>query len=263
MDNKKKVSRVRPKAKVIDIVTESVEPVVSTVSTNDYKSQLLAVVDAMTIDYKDQLSALEAKCVELDGQLAMANSNTEGTNNTIDQLNDRIVELETENESTVENYESRLTELKLAFQEQETENNSIFIQKINGLEVTIIELQQQNKELVEQLELTKQLLVTFQTAQLKCEEAQEEQESDAEEESEEVEVEEAEEEAEEAVEAEEVEEVEETEEVGEEVDVSKFDIVEIDDKEYYIDLDNNILDKQTLAIVGQLTEDGDAIFTEE
>ena len=44
------------------------------------------------------------------------------------------------------------------------------------------------------------------------------------------------------------------------LDVSTFDIVEIDDKEYYLDLDNNIRDKETLEILGSLTEDGDAIF---
>jgi hypothetical protein len=43
-------------------------------------------------------------------------------------------------------------------------------------------------------------------------------------------------------------------------DVSTFDVVEIDDKEYYLDLDNNIRDKETLEILGSLTEDGDAIF---
>lgn len=262
MDSKKKVSRVRPKAKVIDTVEEVqlVEPVISAPQTNDYKTQLVSILDSMEAEYKGQLSALEVKCNELNDQV---NANTEGTNSTISQLNDRIVELETENESTVENYESRLKELKIAFQEQEAENNSNFIQKINTLEANIIELQQKNTEIVEQLELNKQLLVAFQTAQLKAEEEAEEAE-----EAEEVEeVEEAEEveevEAVEAVEAAEVEVEEEATAEAEEVDVSKFDIVEIDDKEYYLDLDNNILDKDTLAVVGQLTEDGDAIFTEE
>ena len=68
----------------------------------------------------------------------------------------------------------------------------------------------------------------------------------------------------EEVEVEEVEEVEVEEvEEAEEVDVSKFDIVEIDDKEYYVDLDNNIIDKETLVVVGKITDDGDAIFNDE
>ena len=37
-------------------------------------------------------------------------------------------------------------------------------------------------------------------------------------------------------------------------------IIEVDDVEYYLDLDNNIRDKDTLEIVGTISEEGDAIF---
>ncbi len=66
----------------------------------------------------------------------------------------------------------------------------------------------------------------------------------------------------EEVQVEEVEEVEEVQEEVVEIDVSKFDIIEVDDKEYYLDLDNNILDKESLQMVGTLTEEGDAVFNE-
>ena len=49
-------------------------------------------------------------------------------------------------------------------------------------------------------------------------------------------------------------------EVEVEIDVSKLDVIEVDDVEYYLDLDNNILDKNTLDILGTLTSDGDALF---
>ena len=49
-------------------------------------------------------------------------------------------------------------------------------------------------------------------------------------------------------------------EVEVEIDVSKLDIIEVDDVEYYLDLDNNILDKNTLDILGTLTSEGDALF---
>jgi len=73
---------------------------------------------------------------------------------------------------------------------------------------------------------------------------------------------EAEEELEEAEAAEEQIE-EEVEKVAEEViaiDSSTFDIVEIDEIEYYLDLDQNIRNKDTLDVVGKLTDDGDAVF---
>ncbi len=93
------------------------------------------------------------------------------------------------------------------------------------------------------------------------EESVEEQENTVEEQEETVE------EQEEVVEEQEetTEEKEETTEEQEEVveiDISKFDIIEVDDKEYYVDLDNNIYDKDSLDVVGKLTDDGDAIFFE-
>lgn len=45
-----------------------------------------------------------------------------------------------------------------------------------------------------------------------------------------------------------------------EIDVSTLDVIEVDDKEYYLDLDNHILDKETLEILGTVTEDGEANF---
>ena len=70
------------------------------------------------------------------------------------------------------------------------------------------------------------------------------------------------EETEEAVEETAEETAEETEEVEEpvKIDSSTFDIVEIDEIEYYLDLDQNIRDKDTLEVVGKLTDDGDAVF---
>jgi S-DNA-T family DNA segregation ATPase FtsK/SpoIIIE len=68
------------------------------------------------------------------------------------------------------------------------------------------------------------------------------------------------EEAEEAEETVEEEEAEKAEEPIEEIDVSKLDIIEVDDVEYYLDLDNNIRDKETLEVVGTITDDGDAKF---
>ena len=99
-------------------------------------------------------------------------------------------------------------------------------------------------------------------------EAEAEAEADvAEEEEAEVAEEEAEADADADANAEEEEEEEEEEkeekeeiEVEVEIDVSKLDIIEVDEKEYYLDLDNNILDKDTLDIVGTLTPDGDANF---
>jgi hypothetical protein len=52
----------------------------------------------------------------------------------------------------------------------------------------------------------------------------------------------------------------EEEEEAEEIDVSKLDIIEVDDVEYYLDLDNQIRDKETLNVIGKVTDDGDAIF---
>ena len=278
MDSKKKVSRVRPKAKTIDTTDQVAQ------QTIDYKTQILAIVEAFENSHKAQLQSVAVKYNELNEQLSATSVSTA----TISSLNDRILELEAENEGTVEKYESQMVELKAAFQEQESESNNNFIQKINGLEANLIELTQRNTELSEQLELTKQLLVTFQTKQLnadesdEAEEVEEVEEVEETEEAEEVEeVEEVEEETEEVEEAEEAEEeveeveeevqeeVQEVEEVPqkaedvEEVDVSKFDIVEIDDKEYYVDLDNNIIDKDTLEVVGNITDDGDAIFNDE
>lgn len=59
-----------------------------------------------------------------------------------------------------------------------------------------------------------------------------------------------------------LEEVVEEQEDIQEIDSSKFDIIEVDEKEYYLDLDNNILDIETLEIIGTVTEDGEAIFNE-
>jgi len=56
------------------------------------------------------------------------------------------------------------------------------------------------------------------------------------------------------------EELEEAEEDVIAIDSSTFDIVEIDEIEYYLDLDQNIRNKDTLDIVGKLTDDGDAVF---
>jgi hypothetical protein len=46
----------------------------------------------------------------------------------------------------------------------------------------------------------------------------------------------------------------------EEIDVSKLDVIEVDDVEYYLDLDNQIRDKETLEVLGKVTDDGDAVF---
>jgi hypothetical protein len=58
-----------------------------------------------------------------------------------------------------------------------------------------------------------------------------------------------------------LEEVKEEEEPTEEIDVSKLDVIEVDDIEYYLDLDNQIRDKDSLEVVGKVTDDGDAIFS--
>jgi len=56
------------------------------------------------------------------------------------------------------------------------------------------------------------------------------------------------------------EELEEAEEDVIAIDSSTFDIVEIDEIEYYLDLDQNIRNKDTLDVVGKLTDEGDAVF---
>jgi chromosome segregation ATPase len=44
------------------------------------------------------------------------------------------------------------------------------------------------------------------------------------------------------------------------LNIETLDVIEVDDLEYYLDLDSNILEKDTLKVVGKLTDDGDAIF---
>jgi hypothetical protein len=214
-------------------------------------------------------------------------------------------------------HEAHISELKNAFQVQESENNSSFIKTIEGLELALKRAQDTFKERVEEeikaymdvsllnqyikqidalkkendiltlkLDAKKKVLEKIQRehkelqldmeilslrseaeqaeqADADAEEEEEEEEEEAKQadaDAEEEEEEEGEEEAEQAEQAD-VQEVEVEVEVEVEIDVSKLDIIEVDDVEYYLDLDNNILDKNTLDILGTLTSDGDALFT--
>jgi hypothetical protein len=142
-------------------------------------------------------------------------------------------------------------------------DNTILTKRFDSTKKILEQSQTENKHFrALQKELT--LVSHCETASQASIEAVEELEEEAEEEPEEEEVEEPkEEEVEEPKEEESVEAVEpkEEEEPTEEIDVSKLDVIEVDDVEYYLDLDNQIRDKDSLEILGKVTDDGDAIFS--
>jgi hypothetical protein len=138
---------------------------------------------------------------------------------------------------------------------QELEDDPKIFKETEEPQEELEQLEEESKEAEED-----QKKVTEEELEEESEEAEQELEEPKEQLKEESE--EAEEELEEPKEQlkEESEEAEETEVTNNILNVETLDIIEVDELEYYLDLDSNILEKDTLKVVGKLTDDGDAIF---
>jgi myosin heavy subunit len=155
---------------------------------------------------------------------------------------------------------------------QELEDDPKIFKETEEPQEELEQLEEESKEAEEPQEELEQLEEVSEEAEEdqkkvteeELEEESEEAEQELEEPKEQLkeESEEAEEELEEPKEQlkEESEEAEETEVTNNILNVETLDIIEVDELEYYLDLDSNILEKDTLKVVGKLTDDGDAIF---
>ncbi len=211
---------------------------------NDAKlenSVFLNKLEKMTKEYDTSRSDFNRYKLETNEKLEKVTRDYEHSKNEVTKLKN---EYNTKLESEIQSFKN-VSILNTYLKEIDNLKNEISIlnQKLNTNKKLLEQSNKDNKELSNKLETLSS-----------PEEVTEEEQEEVEEEQEEV-VEEQEEVLEEQEEV-----VEEQEEVVEEIDVSKFDIIEVDDKEYYVDLDNNILDKETIEIVGKLTDDGEAIF---
>ena len=273
MDSKKKRSNKSKSTIPIDMITNK---------TN--KEILHQLIDDMELQYTNQIKQLEDKQASELSELKLESLQDKSN---ILQSQTKLEELKLESLQD----KSIIQRLQLDLEESKKQSNldiSTFkdVSILNQYLKEIYQLKNENTILTKRFDTTKKLLEQSQkenkhfrelqkelsivhlpepSAQISIsavEAEEEEEEEDEVEEVEEDEVEEVEvEEVAKEVEEEEVEEVEEVEaEEVEEVDVNKLDIIEVDDTEYYLDLDNHIRDKKTLRVIGKVTDDGDAIF---
>ena len=218
-------------------------------------------LDTSTKQIQDQQTRIAQLEEERDGYIEQLAGFTESQT----ELTQRVKELEELgklHQLEIQQKNGEWLELKQNYKKQLEQDTKSFkdVSILNKYLKEIDELKTENLVLHKRLDATKRQLVESKNVpvipiKVIEEVVQEVPEEEAEEETEE----EAEEEAEaEEAQAEEAEEAEAEE--AEEVDPSTFDIIEIDDIEYYLDLDQQIRNKDTLKVVGSLTEEGDAIF---
>jgi hypothetical protein len=227
-------------------------------TTMSTKQTLHQLIDDMELQYTSQIEQLESTKHDILVQLE------ESKQNALEQFK--------QYESTIQQVRSELEETKKELDACKTKTDkdtSGFkdVSILNQYLKEIYQLKNDNTILTKRFDSTKKLLEQSQKENKHFRELQKElsyiptTETEELEKQKEIEIKEEEKstvEVLEEVEAEEQEVVEEPEE--EEIDVSKLDIIEVDDVEYYLDLDNQIRNKETLEVVGKVTDDGDAIF---
>ena len=229
-------------------------------TTMSTKQTLHQLIDDMELQYTSQIEQLESTKHDILVQLE------ESKQNALEQFK--------QYESTIQQVRSELEETKKELDACKTKTDKDTggfkdVSILNQYLKEIYQLKNDNTILTKRFDSTKKLLEQSQKENKHFRELQKElsyiptTETEELEKQKEIEIKEEPEEKEplevlEEVEAEEQEVVEEPEE--EEIDVSKLDIIEVDDVEYYLDLDNQIRNKETLEVVGKVTDDGDAIF---
>ena len=257
------------------------------------KDTIHKLIDDLHIHYQSEIDNLTKQCVQstkqIEEQSLLISELKDERENHIEQLasfteqqtelSQRVRDLEelgVRHRLEIQQKNEEWLEAKASYKSQHEKEIKSFkdVSILNKYLKEIDELKTENMVLHKRIEATKRLkqepfaLIkpVEQVVQVaEEEEAEEVSEEVAEEEvaEEEEAEEEAEEELEEEVAQEEAEVAEEEAEVAEEleeIDSSTFDIVEIDEIEYYLDLDQNIRNKDTLGVVGKLTDDGDAVF---
>ena len=153
--------------------------------------------------------------------------------NKLDKIKTELFSCKTQSEQDFQSFKSvSILNQYLKEIEQLKNENSILNRRLDSSKKLLEQSQKENKYFKE---LKKDLISTRDSISQTAEDSSESEES---------------EESEEAEEAQE----------AEEIDISKLDIIEVDNVEYYLDLDNNIRDKDSLEVVGTITEEGDAIF---
>ena len=246
-------------------------------TTMSTKQTLHQLIDDMELEYTSQIEQLESTkkdlLVQLEESKQTALEHFKQYESTIQQVRSELEETKKELDacktktdketggfkdvSILNQYLKEIYQLK--------NDNTILTKRFDSTKKLLEQSQKDNKHF---RELQKELsfIPTTETEELEkhkeievSEEPKEEHEEALEEEKSAVEtLVEVEAEAEPEAEEEEQEVVEEPEE--EEIDVSKLDVIEVDDVEYYLDLDNQIRDKETLEVLGKVTDDGDAVF---
>lgn len=262
------------------------------------KDTIHKLIDDLHIHYQSEIDNLTKQCVQstkqIEEQSLLISELKDERENHIEQLasfteqqtelSQRVRDLEelgVRHRLEIQQKNEEWLEAKASYKSQHEKEIKSFkdVSILNKYLKEIDELKTENMVLHKRIEATKRLkqepfalikpveqVVEVAEEEVEEQEAEEVAEEVAEEEVAEEEVEDAAEEVSEDVSEETEEAVEETAEETEEVeepvkiDSSTFDIVEIDEIEYYLDLDQNIRDKDTLEVVGKLTDDGDAVF---
>jgi len=240
------------------------------------KDTIHKLIDDLHNHYQSEIDTLTKQCVQstkqIEEQTLLISELKDERENHIEQLasfteqqtelSQRVRDLEelgVRHRLEIQQKNEEWLEAKANYKSQHEKEIKSFkdVSILNKYLKEIDELKTENMVLHKRIDATKRLKQEPFVLIKPVEEVVEEALEEALEEEEEV-AEEAEEAAEEV--AEELEVAEEVEEDVIAIDSSTFDIVEIDEIEYYLDLDQNIRNKDTLHVVGKLTDEGDAVF---
>jgi hypothetical protein len=249
----------------------------TTMSTKETIHQL---IDDMDLQYTSEIEQLEHTkkdlLVQLEESRLSALENFKQYESTVQQVRSELDKTKLDSLEKSNDYESKIKQLQTEIEEYKTKKDKDIgcfkdVSILNQYLKEIYNLKNENAILTKRFDSTKKLLEQSQAEnkyfktlkkELSLVNHSETISHDSIEEVEELDVEEAAtiEEKKEEVEEEELAQVEKKEDELEEIDVSKLDIIEVDDVEYYLDLDNQIRDKESLEVVGKVTDDGDAVF---
>jgi hypothetical protein len=240
----------------------------TTMSTKETIHQL---IDDMELQYTSQIEQLEHTnkdlLVQLEETRLSTLENFKQYESTVQEVRSELDKNKLATLEQSKDYESKIKQLHTELEEYKTKKDKDIgcfkdVSILNQYLKEIYNLKNENAILTKRFDSTKKLLEQSQAEnkyfktlkkELSLVNHSETISRDSIEEPEELDV-------EEAPILEEKKEVEQKEDELEEIDVSKLDIIEVDDIEYYLDLDNQIRDKDTLEIVGKVSDDGDAIF---